>query len=340
MWLYVVIGLLGFGIVALGIGLISAKQHYQKTVAKLEDEIEREKIRQQETERVQKMLGEQQDKTNEGYENRLQDWDRLIAEKQAAYDKKSKEIKEVEKKIEEIEKDNSDKRKKLEEELAGERKKLEEELSRKREELSSVNEQRLNVVKAQNEIEKSVEMTKNRKKDLEVEVAALEKEIKELKEKKRLAILHQNENAVEGWEFFITPHEKELISLLEKIKMDYAELRGDIATIEWKKIWLPKIQDIVNRNQLDGKKCIYRLVLKEDNEVCYVGQAVNVKERWYQHIKKMIGVDTVGNERLYEYRPDDFLWTIVEENPENLNESEHYWIEYFGCTEKGLNKKR
>lgn len=54
----------------------------------------------------------------------------------------------------------------------------------------------------------------------------------------------------------------------------------------------------------------------------------------------MIGVDTVGNERLYEYRPDDFWWTIVEENPESLNESEHYWIEYFGCKEKGLNRKR
>ena len=340
MWIYIVVGLLGFGIVGLGIGLISAKQHYQKTVAKLEDEIEREKIRQQETERVQKMLDEQQNKTNEGYENRLQDWDRLIAEKQAAYDKKNKEIKEVEKKIEEIEKENSNKRKKLEEELAEERKRLEQELSRKREELSSVNEQRLEVVKAQNEIEKNVDTAKKRQDELEEEVAELEKEIEELKEKKRLAVLHQDKNAVEGWEFFITPHEKELISLLEKIKMDYAELRGDIATIEWKKIWLPKIQDIVNRNELDGKKCIYRLVLKEDNEVCYVGQAVNVKERWYQHIKKMIGVDTVGNERLYEYRPDDFWWTIVEENPKNLNESEHYWIEYFGCTEKGLNKKR
>ena len=72
MWIYIVVGLLGFGIVGLGIGLIT-KQHYQKTVAKLEDEIEREKIRQQETERVQKMLDEQQNKTNEGYENRLQD---------------------------------------------------------------------------------------------------------------------------------------------------------------------------------------------------------------------------------------------------------------------------
>ena len=64
MWLYVVIGLLGFGVVGLGIGLVVNLTRNKKTVAGLEDKIEREKIRQQETERVQKMLGEQQDKTN------------------------------------------------------------------------------------------------------------------------------------------------------------------------------------------------------------------------------------------------------------------------------------
>ena len=73
MWLYVVIGLLGFGIVGLGIGLVVNLTRNKKTVAELRDKIEREKIRQQETERVQKMLGEQQDKTNESYENRLLD---------------------------------------------------------------------------------------------------------------------------------------------------------------------------------------------------------------------------------------------------------------------------
>lgn len=73
MWIYIVIGLLGFGIVALGIGLVVNLTRNKKTVAELRDEVEREKIRQQETERVQKMLGEQQGKTNESYENRLQD---------------------------------------------------------------------------------------------------------------------------------------------------------------------------------------------------------------------------------------------------------------------------
>lgn len=73
MWIYIVVGLLGFGIVGLGIGLVVNLTRNKKTVAELRDKIEREKIRQQETERVQKMLGEQQDKTNESYENRLLD---------------------------------------------------------------------------------------------------------------------------------------------------------------------------------------------------------------------------------------------------------------------------
>ena len=73
MWIYIVISLLGFSVVALGIGLVVNLTRNKKTVAELRDKVEREKIRQQETERVQKMLGEQQDKTNESYENRLLD---------------------------------------------------------------------------------------------------------------------------------------------------------------------------------------------------------------------------------------------------------------------------
>ena len=73
MWIHIVVGLLGFGSVVLGIGFVVNLVRNKKTVAELRDKIEREKIRQQETERVQKMLGEQQDKTNESYENRLLD---------------------------------------------------------------------------------------------------------------------------------------------------------------------------------------------------------------------------------------------------------------------------
>lgn len=101
---------------------------------------------------------------------------------------------------------------------------------------------------------------------------------------------------------------------------------------------MPKVQDLSNSKGLD-KKGIYRLVLKSDPGVCYVGQAVNIKDRWYQHIKKMIGVELRGNEKVYNYRPEDFYWSVIEFEPQDLNESEHYWIEFYGCKEKGLNKK-
>ena len=174
----------------------------------------------------------------------------------------------------------------------------------------------------------------NDKRDIEI----VRNELKDLSERKRLAILNQEEIEDKLWDYSITPKEQELISILERIKNDYPELKLDISTIEWRKVWLPKVQDLCNSKGLD-KKGIYRLVLKSDPGVCYVGQAVNIKDRWYQHIKKMIGVELRGNEKVYNYRPEDFYWSIIEFEPQDLNESEHYWIEFYGCKEKGLNKK-
>lgn len=69
---------------------------------------------------------------------------------------------------------------------------------------------------------------------------------------------------------------------------------------------------------------IYRLVLKSDENISYVGQATNIGSRWREHIKKMVGADSKGSEKLYQYRPEDFYWTVVERNSENLNQAEHY----------------
>lgn len=166
----------------------------------------------------------------------------------------------------------------------------------------------------------------------------LRKEIKDLQEQKRLAILYQDENEKDWWELDIDDKEKSLISILERIKTDYPEIQMDISSIEWRKIWLPKLQDLCNEKDL-GCKGIYRLILKSNESVCYVGQAQSIKDRWYQHVKKMIGVDAKGGEKLYKYRPEDFYWTVIERDCKDLNDREHYWIEYFGCKEIGLNKK-
>ena len=179
--------------------------------------------------------------------------------------------------------------------------------------------------------------------DLQIELDRLTASVVDMKNVHSLAVDRLNEHKVKGgWEPFLSPHEQRLVSLIDEVVAMYPDLASDLNTIKWKKIWLPKVQGIVGQEKLDGKMGIYRLVLKEDEGVCYVGQAVNIKERWYQHIRKMLGVDNKGNEKLYKYSdPGLFVWEVVEEVKDRgkLDERERYWIEFYGCKEWGLNKK-
>ena len=179
--------------------------------------------------------------------------------------------------------------------------------------------------------------------DLQTELDRLTASVDDMKNVHSLAVDRLNEHKVKGgWEPFLSPHEQRLVDLIDEVVAMYPDLASDLNTIKWKKIWLPKVQGIVGQEKLDGKMGIYRLVLKEDEGVCYVGQAVNIKERWYQHIRKMLGVDNKGNEKLYKYSdPVLFVWEVVEEVKDRgkLDERERYWIEFYGSKEWGLNKK-
>lgn len=171
-----------------------------------------------------------------------------------------------------------------------------------------------------------------------VELQQIIKELDDAKETNRSLTLNASKNKLNWFDFGLSNKEIKLIETIAEISGLYPELTKDMATIEWKKIWLPKFQDLANTANL-AVRGIYRLVLKRDENISYVGQAVNIKERWYEHVKKMLGADTKGTEKLYNYRPEDFYWTVLETNTSDLNSAERYWIEYYCCKEIGLNKK-
>lgn len=278
-----------------------------------------------ETRNLQKELAEKEkdDIRSKGCENRIVELNNRIEEKQAHIHTMDLEI---QRKMDDIETTvirwayiN-----KLKNEYNAKLEKIQSERDITAEELKTINE--------------GLEASKTAEQECSKVIENLKKEIETLKEQKRLAILHQNELKEDLWELDIDDKEKALISILDRIKIDYSSIQMDISSIEWRKIWLPKMQDLCNEKGLD-RKGIYRLVLKSDENVCYVGQAQSIKDRWYQHIKKMIGVEPKGGEKLYKYRPEDFYWTVVEFDSKDLNASEHYWIDYFGCKEIGLNKK-
>lgn len=176
------------------------------------------------------------------------------------------------------------------------------------------------------------------------EVQRLVEELERLQTENRLAVLRgwKEEGGENGWPLEVSGRDMKLVKLIRTIEEEYGDLKSELAAIEWRKVWMPAMQRLVKREEADGCCGIYRLVLKDDVRVCYVGQAVNIKERWYQHAKKMIGVESSGGEKLYEdHLIEDFYWEVVERVNDRrlLNERERWWIDWYGCTEIGLNKK-
>ena len=80
------------------------------------------------------------------------------------------------------------------------------------------------------------------------------------------------------------------------------------------------------------------------NGKCYVGQSVNVKERWRQHIKRGVGAENATRNKLYpamqKYGVENFTFELVEEvKPQDLDKREDYWQEYFHAIDFGYSIK-
>lgn len=85
---------------------------------------------------------------------------------------------------------------------------------------------------------------------------------------------------------------------------------------------------------------IYKIVCGTTGEV-YIGQAVNIADRFKQHIKKGLGIEMTKTklyETMFKYGVEDFTFEILEPCPqEKLNQEEKYWIEFYNSKEYGLN---
>ena len=81
-----------------------------------------------------------------------------------------------------------------------------------------------------------------------------------------------------------------------------------------------------------------------DTGMAYIGQAVNLKERWRKHLKCGLGIDTPSTNAFYQammkYQPWNFTWEVIEYCPkEKLNEVEKHYIDFFQTKSWGWNSK-
>lgn len=92
------------------------------------------------------------------------------------------------------------------------------------------------------------------------------------------------------------------------------------------------------------KTGIYKLTNQLDGKV-YIGQSVNIKDRWGTHIKMGLGAETPSRNKLYPAMQKDgvenFTFEILEECASGqLNEREKFYIDFYGSADYGYNATR
>ena len=124
----------------------------------------------------------------------------------------------------------------------------------------------------------------------------------------------------------------------------YLRNKEALNKVIWKVFYEKPTTDLIGRVigniQATG---IYKIT-NIQNQKCYVGQAVNLGERWKQHIKKGLGADPPTRNKLYpamkEVGPENFTFEVIEQcDRASLDSREDYWQEYFKAKEFGYSIK-
>ena len=184
----------------------------------------------------------------------------------------------------------------------------------------------------QEQIEKDIKDAGSRFEALKSQInAATEAQLREREKEEQLNFYKLN----------VTDDELEDIKILESIK---PTLKQPI--ILSKLIWSTYFQK--QTNELCARVCgttpitgIYKIT-NIITKQCYVGQSVNIQDRWKQHIKCGLSIEASPTNKLYKAMMKDGVWNftfeVLEECPrERLNEVEKKWIEIYKASELGYN---
>ena len=133
------------------------------------------------------------------------------------------------------------------------------------------------------------------------------------------------------------------IEILRNIS-PYLRDKEPLNKIIWKVYYEKPYTDLIGRVVgSNAKSGIYKIT-NVQNEMCYVGQAVSISDRWKQHIKRGVGAEAPTRNKLYpamqEIGVENFTFEIIEECDRSLlNEREDYWQDFFKAKEYGYSIK-
>lgn len=148
----------------------------------------------------------------------------------------------------------------------------------------------------------------------------------------------------DNYRLIIPEAEKRDIKLLNSIKKELISERP-VNMIIWQTYYSKRANELCSR--ILGTKPVTGIykITEISTEKCYIGQSKNIKERFRDHMKCGLGIDTPNGNKLYQAMLnssiEDFTFELIEECNENdLDEKERYFIELYEAYDYGFNSNR
>ena len=142
----------------------------------------------------------------------------------------------------------------------------------------------------------------------------------------------------------ISDADKRDIAKLEALKPSLNKPRV-LSMLIWQ-TWFQKPLKALSANVVGATDAtgIYKITNIKTKE-CYIGQAIHIKDRWVEHVKCGLGIDTPAGNKLYKAMQEFGLWNfsfeVLEVCSQNqLNEKEKYYIDLYSSYDYGYNSTR
>lgn len=181
-----------------------------------------------------------------------------------------------------------------------------------------------------------------------VKIDELKQSLESLKKQKAASIeALQREQAIQEqkdlYRLVLSNQDKQDIEFLRSIQFRISKPRL-VSMLIWQNYVQPiakkKLPLILGSENVCG---IYKIA-NIKNQMCYIGQAKDMRKRLNEHLKKGLGIDTPQGNKLYQAMLEDgidsFTFELLEEcSEEELNSKERYYIELYNSIDYGYNSQ-
>lgn len=131
------------------------------------------------------------------------------------------------------------------------------------------------------------------------------------------------------------------IQMLENLKVSFHK-PVVLSKLIWSQYFQKQMTQLCDRVLGKEKVCGIYKITNLITEQCYIGQSVNIAQRFKEHVKCGLGIQASATNRLYSTMQKDKIWNFTFELLEEcsrqlLNEKERFWIQMYQSDKFGMN---